>query len=276
MDLRSLLPDDVKWWDLLIALAIVIAGWVLSRYARKGVLALLRRTPGITENVAHAVSRICGYLLVLLGVGVAFAVLGANVQPLLAIVLLVAVVLALVLRGVADNFAAGVLIQARQPVKLGDEIRVDGPDGLIVGTVTELNSRSVVLVTQDGRTAHVPNAKILGDPIINDSTHGARRSEVQVRVERQSAAVDSLLEEIAQATISVEGVHAREHVRALPVAISPERLTVRVLFWHHPAHAVAVTADVVRAIAAGFEASGRRAAVTSEPTTAPLTPPDRI
>ncbi|WP_312168682.1 mechanosensitive ion channel family protein [Microbacterium sp.] len=276
MDLRSLLPDDVKWWDLLIALAIVIAGWLLSRYARKGVLALLLRTPGITETVAHVASRICGYLLVLLGVGIGFAVLGANVQPLLAIVLLVAVVLALVLRGVADNFAAGVLIQARQPVKLGDEIRVEGPDGLLVGTVTELNSRSVVLVTQDGRTAHVPNAKILGDSIINDSTHGARRSEVQVRVDRRSAAVDALLDEITAATTEVEGVHAREHVRALPVAVSPERLTVRVLFWHHPAHAVTVTADVVRALATSLEASGIRAAVTSESASAPLTPPDSI
>ncbi|MHC9045038.1 mechanosensitive ion channel domain-containing protein [Microbacterium saperdae] len=276
MDLRSLLPDDVTWWDLLIAIAAVIAGWVLSRYARKGSLALLQRTPGISETVAHVVSRICGYALVLLGIGLAFAVLGANVQPLLAIVLLVAVVLALVLRGVADNFAAGLLIQARQPVKVGDDIHVDGPDGLLIGTVTELNSRAVVLLTADGRTAHVPNSKILGDSIVNDSTHGARRSEVQVRVERTDASIETLLAEIVAATGSADGVHTREHVRALPLAISPSRLTVRVQFWHHPAHAIAVAAAVVQTVASALETAGRTVTVTCEQAPAPLTPPDAI
>ncbi|MCT9819226.1 mechanosensitive ion channel family protein [Microbacterium sp. W1N] len=276
MDLSAILPSDVQWWSLLIAIGIAVAGWVLSRYARKGVRALLTRTPGISETVAHVASRVCGYAVILLGFGIGLAVLGANVQPLLAIVLIVAVVLALVLRGVADNFAAGVLIQTRQPVKVGDEIRVDGPDGLITGTVTELNSRSVVLLTVDGRTVHVPNAMVLGDPIINDSTHGARRSEVQVRVSRGGATVDDLLDQIATATAEVPGVHAREHVRALAVAVSPERLTARVQFWHHPLHGVPVTADVVRALAAALEDAGRVVTVTSEPAAAPLTPPDQV
>lgn len=51
--------------------------------------------------------------------------------------IILGVVLALVLRGIADNFAAGVVIQSRHPVRLGDEI-----DALrYVGTVRALNGR---------------------------------------------------------------------------------------------------------------------------------------
>ena len=83
-------------------------------------------------------------------------------------------VLVLALRGIADNFAASVVLQARHPIALGDEIE----SGDFVGVVTELNGRSVVIRTVDGRTVHVPNGEILQERLVNNSTHGARRSEI--------------------------------------------------------------------------------------------------
>ena len=112
-------------------------------------------------------------------------------QPLLVLAVVLAVVAVLVLRGVADNFAAGVVIQASKPIDVGHEIQVEGPDGRpITGVVTDLNSRTVVLETYDGRTVHVPNAKMVQDPIVNHSARGLRRSEVQVRTARGGSAVD--------------------------------------------------------------------------------------
>ena len=277
MDLSQLLPTTVEWWQLLIAVVVIIAGWILSRLARAGTIRLLRLAPSLSEIVSTFVARLVSYSVVLLSVAVALAVLGVNMQPLLVLAVVLAVVAVLVLRGVADNFAAGVVIQASKPIEVGHEIQVEGPDGRsITGIVTELNSRTVVLETYDGRTVHVPNAKMVQDPIVNHSSRGLRRSEVQVRAAREGAGVDEMLALLTEAAASVPGISEVEQSRAIAVSISPERLTARVLFWHAPADALSVTAGVVEAVAAALREAGVESTVTSEPGRPPLVPADTI
>jgi small-conductance mechanosensitive channel len=217
-----------------------------------------------------------GYAILLFGIGVALALLGANVQPLLAMVIIIAVVLVLVLRGVADNFAAGVLIQTRRPIEVGDEVAIEALDTTLEGTVRELNSRSVVVATRDGRTVHVPNLQIMQNAIVNDSAHGARRSELQVRLERGGHAVDELSGILVGAAAGVEGVHSREPARVLVTSVSTERVTARLQFWHGPRAAPAIVSDVVLAVAAALESAGVAGTVTSQRPDAPLTPPDPV
>ena len=274
MNLQDVFSSDIDWWQLLIAVLVAVTTLIVSRFARKGTLALMRRAPGVTEPVATFVSRFVGYAVLLLGLGIALAILGANIQPLLAIVIVLAVVAVLVLRGVADNFAAGVLLQARQTVKVGDEIVVDAPDGAVTGTITELNARSVLLLTVDGRTVHVPNARLLADPLVNDSSHGARRSEVQVRVRRDTAALDDVIAVLTDAAATAEGVHRRETVRALVTGVSASRLTVRLQYWHHPLHGAVTTSAVVVAVSGALVSAGWGGTVTSLPGAPPLVPPD--
>lgn len=277
MDLQDLLPTDIDWWQLLLALLVAIATWILSRFARRGTTALLRRAPGISAAVGTAIAQFVGYAILLLGFGIALAMLGANVQPLLAIVVILGVVSILVLRGVADNFAAGVLLQARQTVRIGDEIVVEALDSVIAGTVTELNARAVILHTVDGRTLHIPNARLLADPVVNDSTHGARRSDVEVRVRRNgSTRIDDLLGPLVAAAATAEGVHRGEAVRALVLSVSDGRLIARLQFWHHPLHGAAVSAAVVVAVFDALEALGATGTVTSVPAPPPLVPSDPV
>jgi hypothetical protein len=63
--------------------------------------------------------RLTKYLVYAVGVGVAVAVLGASLQPILAAVVIVGVVMVLALRGIADNFASAIVLQTRRPVQLG-------------------------------------------------------------------------------------------------------------------------------------------------------------
>jgi small-conductance mechanosensitive channel len=251
-------------------------GWLLSRFARKGTAAVMRRVKGVSGSLVLVTSRVVGYAILLFGIGVALALLGANVQPLLAMVIIIAVVLVLVLRGVADNFAAGVLIQTRRPIEVGDEVAIEALDTTLEGTVRELNSRSVVVATHDGRTVHVPNLQIMQNAIVNDSARGARRSELQVRLERGGRAVDELSGMLVGAAAGVEGVHSREPARVLVTSVSTERVTARLQFWHGPRAAPAIVSDVVLAVAAALEGAGVAGTVTSQRPDAPLTPPDPV
>lgn len=277
MDLTQLIPTNVTVWDFVFAVLAVVAGWTASHFARKGVLTLGRKAPGISDTMVDVAARLVQYVLIFLGIGIALGFLGASIQPVLAVTIIAAVVIVLVLRGVADNFAAGVLVQSRQPVKLGEEILFEGPDGPLTGIVKDLNGRSVIVTTADGRTAHVPNIKLLSDILINDSRHGARRSEVQVRITRsEGRALSDVVDLLTDAAAQADGVHTRESVHALIREISDERWIVRVQFWHHPLHGATVTSDVITTLAAALQQASIAAVVTDGAAPLPLTPPDAL
>lgn len=277
MDLTQLIPTNVTVWDIVFAVLAVVAGWIASHFARKGVLTLGRKAPGISDTMVDVAARLVQYVLIFLGIGIALGFLGASIQPVLAVTIIAAVVIVLVLRGVADNFAAGVLVQSRQPVKLGEEILFEGPDGPLTGIVKDLNGRSVIVTTADGRTAHVPNIKLLSDILVNDSRHGARRSEVQVRIARTAERdLDAVVDLLTGSAAQVEGVHARETVRALVREISPERWIIRLQFWHHPLHGPGVTSEVISVVAAALAEAGVSGVVTDAPAPTPLAPPGTL
>lgn len=121
-DLKDLFDGSISAWNAVLAVLILLASWVFWRITRRNCYRLLERVGGLSEHLRLLAARIAGYAVLLLGIGVALSVLGARVQPLLAVALLVGVVLVLALKGIADNFAAGVVIQTRQPIRLGDEI----------------------------------------------------------------------------------------------------------------------------------------------------------
>lgn len=277
MDFSTFLSTPITWWAALAALLSVVAGWIASRFAKRAVTRVLSRVPNVSPAAVRFAGRFAQYTLLLLGIGIGLVFLGANVQPLIAVVLIVLVIVVLVLRGVADNFAASVIIQTRKPIVVGDEITVEGPDGkALTGTIVDLNSRTVVFATIDGRTAHVPNSKMLAETFTNNSRRGARRSEVQVRVERTNVPVDDVVTELTDAAASVEGIHQPEDVNVLVVAVSPERLTARVQYWHGSQEGLGVTSRVVRAVSARIAERAWEGTVTSDPGTPPLVPSETV
>ncbi|MDN5852833.1 MAG: mechanosensitive ion channel family protein, partial [Actinomycetia bacterium] len=191
----------------------------MSIFAKRGVLAVLHRMQGISEGAAVLTARIVRYAILLVGVVVAFAFLGASIQPLIAIALIVVAVVVLALRGISNNFAAGLVLQTRHPIKVGDEIEIDD----LIGAVKELNGRSVVITTRDGRTVHVPNAQLLESPLVNHSEFGHRRSDIEVRIKTDRERLDELIAIVTTTVHSVHGVHA-EPVAVLVQTIEPERL----------------------------------------------------
>ncbi|NUT58443.1 MAG: mechanosensitive ion channel, partial [Agromyces sp.] len=189
-------------WDVTFALLSVVAGWIASRLVRRGIRALLGPLEGVPPETKRRIASISGLVVLLLGIGVALSFLGAPLQPLLAIVIIVAIVALLVLRGIADNFSAGIVLQTRKPVQPGDQVATPDYDG----TVEELTSRSVIVRSFDGRAVHVPNAAFLNNPFVNGSAFGANRTELEVRTPVGGLGVEGALAELEQVAASVDGV----------------------------------------------------------------------
>lgn len=277
MTLDDLFPTGLTTWQVVFAILSVVIGWIVSHFARGAVLRLARRTPGISDSVAQLAARFTQYMLLLVGIGVGLAFLGANVQPLLAMTAIAVVVLILVLRGVADNFAAGVLIQSRQSVKIGEQICVEGPDGAVRGIVRELTGRTVIITTADGRTAHVPNALLLTGVLLNESRYGARRSSLEIRAARSDdRGLDGVITVILGAAREIDGAHPGEHFQVLTESVSPTRWILSLQLWHHPLRGAVVVSDGVRRVSAAMEAAGIPAVVVAGRGESPLVVAEQI
>jgi small-conductance mechanosensitive channel len=257
--------------DVVLALLVLIVTWVLARLARRGVGNVLGRLGGISADLRQLASRVTFYFLLLLGFGVALTFVGAEVQPLLTAAIILAIVAGLALRGIADNFASGVVIQTRHPIEIGDEVEILDQRGV----VHEINGRSVVLHAWDGRRIHIPNREVLDNPLVNHSLRTPRRSDVEVRV-ASDASVEDAASFLRDVTAGVAGVLADPPPEVFVRAVEPRRLVVVVRFAHTQSETAAAVSRVVTDIGEAYRERGTEASVTAPPPVAPLTPPATV
>ncbi|GAA3214438.1 mechanosensitive ion channel family protein [Oerskovia jenensis] len=261
---------DISGWDVVLAVLAVLGAWILSRLARKGVRALGARTKGLSPQLLAVAERVVHYFLLLVGIGLALAFLGFRTEPILGAVIVVVIVAVLALRGIADNFGAAVILQTRMPVRLGDEI--ESLDW--TGVVKELNGRSVVIATVDGREVHLPNSAVLAAPLVNHSVLGARRATVEIRL--GDARADEVETTVLPAVAAAHGVHKRPAPEFLTVAVEPDRTTVHVRYWHAPRNAPHVTSAVVAAVGEALRDRPGEWAVTGDLPAPPFVPPPPV
>ena len=261
----------VSGLDIAFAVLTLIVTWIAFVLVKRITQAAVDRISGLSPNVRGVIVRITKYLVLLLGVGIALAFLGVQLQPLLIAVIIVVAIIGIGLRGVAANFGAGILIQARRTILLGDEVESMG----YTGVVTELNGRSVLLRTNDGRIVHIPNHDLLDEPLTNFSKNGAGRSEVEVRLDAPGDITATTRPLLALAG-GTPGVLAEPAPDVVLVTVEPARLTLRLRFWHEPLARVRVTSNVVAAVGDDLRTRGLAGTVTSARPDPPLTVPPRV
>jgi small conductance mechanosensitive channel len=266
VDAETLTATTIDPWNAVLAVAFAIVGWILSRVTRKAVGKLLTRLQGLSDDLRDLTARAAGYVVLFVGFGIALSIIGVPIQPLLTAVIVIGVVLALALRGIAENFAAGIVLQTRRPIEVGDE--VDSLD--YVGDVVEMNGRAVIIETFDGRRVHLPNSEVLSNPLVNHTERGARRSEVEVR--SQSREFDETLRDLADVVAAVPGVLPEPPPAAYLTSIDPVRVTALVQFWHQPPDGLTVRTDVIRALAASGRERTEMATIIAPQPAPPLTP----
>lgn len=261
--------SSINAWDLAIGVIALVLGWLGARTAGRAVAAGLGRLQGISEASIALAARVTKYLILIVAAGVALSFIGGSTEPLLAVVIVVSVIAVLALRGIADNFSAGVVLQTRRPLRVGDEVRLAGETGV----VAEMNARAVIIHTFDGRAVHVPNADVLREPLANHSVLSARRSELEVRVVK-SGDDTQLVDLIVSAVLRAEGVRAEPSPTCLIVSESITRVICLLRFWHDPRGSSSARSAAVRSIYSALRDANMTATVTSSLPEPPLTPPD--
>jgi small-conductance mechanosensitive channel len=253
-------------WDILFAVLSLAAGLVFGSLAKKAVLSIGRTWPNLSSALIGLIARVAKYLVVLLGIGVALAFLGANLQPLIVTVIIVGTIAALALRDVAGNFGAAIILQSRRPIDIGDTVEILGH----IGTVQDLNARAVIVHTADGRSVHIPNSSVLDNPLINRSELGGVRASIQVGMltDEPFETISALL---AGAVASAEGVEEKP-VQVRATHIARDSMVCAVDFWHEPADGQLASSAALVAVTSALRRAGISATTTSADKADPVSP----
>ena len=145
-------------FQLLGAVVILIAGYVVASVATKALMRLLERR-NVDVTLRQFIAAAVRLLILVLAVIIALGNLGLSITPFIAAIGGLAVGASLAIQGPISNYGAGLIVILTRMFRVGDTITVQGCSGL----VTDINLAKTSLKAQDGEDIVIPNKHIVGE-----------------------------------------------------------------------------------------------------------------
>ena len=164
--------------DIVGALLLLIAGWVVAGWIEKHTGKVLKRIDRVDATLRSFVTNLVRYAILVLVMIAVFAQFGIQTTSIIAVLGAAGLAVGLALQGTLANIAAGVLLLFLRPFTVGESIDA----GSIAGTVREIGLFSTELQTWDGIYLMVPNSQLASAAIQNYSRLPTRRLNLVIGI----------------------------------------------------------------------------------------------
>lgn len=164
--------------NVLGAACILVVGWFVSGWVKRTIDRAAARRPHADRTLAQVGARIARWAIL---VFTALAVLnrfGVQTTSIVALLGAAGLTVGLALQGTLSNVAAGVMLLALRPFRIGDAVDVGG----ISGSVDDLGLFLTRITTFEGVPIHIPNSEVWGKAVRNFSQAKSRRLDLSARV----------------------------------------------------------------------------------------------
>ena len=182
-------------YNLILALAIVIAGALIARSVKRAIQNSKSPLKKMDKTLLPILSSVLGYLVYIIAGLFILDIFGVNTASLIALMGAAGLAIGLALKNTLSNIAAGIMLLILRPFKVGDFVDASGT----TGTVSEINLFTTIFKTNDGLYIASPNGKVWGGNIKNFTRNGKRRMDIVVGISFANSIDDGLnvLKEIA-------------------------------------------------------------------------------
>jgi len=149
-------------FQILGALLILVAGYLLSRWTMRLVVSILEKR-NIDITTRTFIGKATRTIVLLIAVVIALGNSGVSIAPMIAAIGAITFGATLALQGPISNYGAGLCIILTHPFRVGNTIEIQG----VSGVVEEIRLAHTVLSTEDGEQITIPNQQIIGKIITN-------------------------------------------------------------------------------------------------------------
>jgi len=254
--------------NFLIAVLILVAGWMVARWLGRWVHDLVARSRLIDDTLKPLITNGARYAVLALTIVAVLSQFGVQTTSLIALLGAAGLAVGLALQGTLSNVASGVMLLILRPFRVYEKIKVTDA----VGTVREIGLFRTEIVTDDGTFVSIPNATIFTGTIINVSRERNRRTNFAVEIDR-SENIDGV-----QKTI-LECLGREPRVLKTPAptvevdALGPISTTLTVQVWMENRDFGGALSEVKKRVRHALQGSDISAPVpVAAPAVAPWTP----
>lgn len=212
-------------WDWLHAGLIVAVTIVFSQVTRRFTLRVFGSHAH--RPAARITARFVAYLIAVAGLVYALNALHVQIGPLIGALGIGGIALAFALQDILQNLVAGVILQARRPIRHGDQIQV----GNYQGTVLDIDLRNVMVRTFDGLDVYLPNKVVLDGPIVNYTISPTRRLSLEIGISYE-ADLQVARQCLLRAVASVPSVLSDPVPNSWVTGFGDSAVQFTVLFWY--------------------------------------------
>jgi small-conductance mechanosensitive channel len=181
--------------SLLVFVFILIAFYTFSKVIKNRLLSNILTRLNIESGLQFTMLRLTHYIIILIGLIIAFQFIGINLSGLAVIFGFLSVGIGFGLQNITSNFVAGLILLFERPIKVGDRITVDDMEG----DVQNIKIRSTTIKTLHNISIIVPNEKLISSSVINWS-YGDSKIRVDLDV---GVSYDSNLDTVIKALMEV-------------------------------------------------------------------------
>jgi small conductance mechanosensitive channel len=255
--------------NILIAVVILIAGWVVSRWLARWLRAIFQHSHHVDETLKPLMINFARYGVIGITLVVVLGQFGVQTTSLIALLGAMGLAIGLALQGTLSNVASGVMLLLLRPYRVGEKIT----SGTISGTVQEIGLFHTEIITYDGLFVAMPNSVIFSSTITNLTREPIRRTNFQVDIDRDADIA------AAQGAILDAMGHDRRVLKQPPPqvwveALSGPQVLLNVHVWVSNIDFMPVQSDLKLLVRRSLNEAGFGPPIPlAAPAVAPWTPP---
>ena len=160
------------------AIVLLVVGFIVAGLAERALLAGLTSFRGFDLTLRRFFGKVVRYgILILVGVMV-LGQFGVQTTSIIAAIGAIGLAIGLALQGTLQNIAAGIMLLALRPFRIGEYVEV----GEVAGTIEEIGLFATRLSAADGIYVLAPNSTLWNEPVRNFSRNAKRRNDITIGI----------------------------------------------------------------------------------------------
>jgi len=233
------------------AIILLVVGYIVAGLAERSIFAGLGHIHGFDATLRHFFSKIVRYAILILVVIMVLGQFGVQTASIIAAIGAIGLAIGLALQGTLQNIAAGIMLLALRPFRIGESVEV----GAISGSIEEIGLFATRLRTADGVYILAPNSTLWNQPVRNFSRNGVRRADISFSIGSWND-IDG-----AQKTLlAIAGAEKRIRREPAPVAfvasLGDTTVSLTLRYWTSAADYFSTNIDMTKRAKQAFDSEG--------------------
>ncbi|MGD8780153.1 MAG: mechanosensitive ion channel [Ignavibacteria bacterium] len=188
--------------SIIIFILIFVLFHFVAKFVTSKLLSKILVKFKIEQGLVFTLQRVSQYIIVFIGMVVAFQFIGIDLSGLAVILGFLSVGIGFGLQNVTSNFISGLILLFERPINVGDRVTVGNTEGDVIN----INIRSTTIRTLNNISIIVPNSEFISSNVTNWS-HGDKKIRVDLGVGvSYNSELDTVLKVLKQVALENKDV----------------------------------------------------------------------